>query len=84
MVIEVDDTNSMHVRAVGVYDEDVAFRRSAELSRTTSSENGRALKYKVSDALPPVGVGGFELTVHDGHAHLYLPPHASVIVHMDH
>lgn len=82
MVIETDDRNSLHVEAVGVYDEDVAIRRSAELNRTSPHDPGSGFRYKVSEALPPVGIGGFELTVHDGHAHLYTPPHAMVIVHM--
>ncbi|MEH6807061.1 MAG: hypothetical protein V7697_28880 [Rhodococcus erythropolis] len=83
MVFEVDDTDPMYMRCVGVYAEDVALKRSAEMNRTRPADLGRGLRVVVSDALPLVAVGGFELTVNDGHAHLYRPPHATVIVHSD-
>ena len=81
MVFEVDDTDPMYMRCVGVYAEDVARERAAEMNCASPADSGRGLRFVVSDALPLVAVGGFELTVNDGHAHLYPPPHTTVIVH---
>lgn len=81
MVFEVDDSDPMYMRCVGVYPEDVAVERAAERNRARPADSGRGLRFVVSDALPLVAVGGFELTVNDGHAHLYPPPHTTVIVH---
>ena len=82
MVFAVDDTDPMYMRCVGVYAEDVAVERAAEMNHARSSaDSRRGLRLVVSDALPLVAVGGFELTVNDGHAHLYPPPHSTVIVH---
>lgn len=81
MVFEVDDTDPMYMRCVGVYAEDTALERAAEMNHAKSAVGGRGLRVVVSDALPLVAVCGFELTVNDGHAHLYPPPHTTVIVH---
>lgn len=81
MVLEVHDTNSMHLRCVGVYAEDVALRRAADMNRALPADTGGGPRFSVSDALPLVCVGGFELTVNDGRAHLYPPPHARVVIH---
>ncbi|OZE97444.1 hypothetical protein CH299_18625 [Rhodococcus sp. 14-2686-1-2] len=81
MVFEIDDTDPMYMRCVGVYAEDVAIDRPAQMNRAIPADGGRGRRFVVSDALPLVSVGGVELTVNDGHAHLYPPPHAKIIVH---